>query len=45
MKLFALTLVVATALGLVYCQSDYQDLLRKCKAQNYSEETCITMLR
>ena len=45
MKLFAIALVVATALGLVYCQSDYQDLLRKCKAQNYSEETCITMLR
>jgi hypothetical protein len=45
MKLFALALIVFTALGLVYCQSDYQDLLRKCKAQGYAEDTCISLLR
>ena len=45
MKFFLFALIVAAGLGLVYCQSDYQDLLRKCKAQNYSEETCIILLR
>jgi hypothetical protein len=45
MKLFVVSLIVATALGLVYCQSDYQENLRKCKAQNYSEDTCIMLLR
>lgn len=45
MRLFLFALVVATALGLVYCQSDYQENLRKCKAQQYSEDTCIMLLR
>lgn len=45
MRLFLFVLCVFAGLGLVYCQTDYQDLLRKCKAQNYSEETCITLLR
>jgi len=45
MRLFLFVLFVFAGLGLVYCQSDYQDLLRKCKAQGYAEDTCIMLLR
>lgn len=45
MRLLLLAMGVFTALALVYCQSDYQENLRKCKAQNYSEDTCIMLLR
>lgn len=45
MKLFLFAFAVVSALALYYLNSDYQDDLRRCMAQDYSEDTCISLLR
>jgi len=43
--LFFVAVIVFTWLALLYIDADYNDNLRNCQAEGYSEEMCVMLLR